>query len=132
MGAPVRFQKAVPRTKENAAVERREARRSAYRQFPPAGGRRAARSGHGCGVPHQRLSALRSLTSVGSFPSHEGGNAGAPRALREQGRRSFGVLSAGCLKCESEIRARKWRRAFWRNEPEAFALAPDLETRAVR
>src|SRR5438477_12769363 len=29
MGAPVRFQKAVPRFKENAAVERREARRSA-------------------------------------------------------------------------------------------------------
>ena len=29
MAAPVRFQKAVPRTKENAAVERREARRSA-------------------------------------------------------------------------------------------------------
>src|ERR1700704_892415 len=29
MGAPVRFQKAVPRSKENAAVERRKARRSA-------------------------------------------------------------------------------------------------------
>src|SRR5947208_12481618 len=29
MGAPVRLQKAVPRSKENAAVERREARRSA-------------------------------------------------------------------------------------------------------
>src|SRR5437870_12553825 len=29
MGTPVRFQKAVPRSKENAAVERREARRSA-------------------------------------------------------------------------------------------------------
>ena len=29
MGAPVRLQKAVPRTKENAAVERREARRPA-------------------------------------------------------------------------------------------------------
>ena len=31
MGATVRFQKAVPRSKENAAVERREARRSALR-----------------------------------------------------------------------------------------------------
>ena len=29
MGAPVRLQKAVPRSKENAAVERRKARRSA-------------------------------------------------------------------------------------------------------
>src|SRR5437764_687010 len=35
---------------------------------------------------------------------------GAPRALRKQGRRSFGFLFAGCLKCESEIRARKVRR----------------------
>ena len=34
-------------------------------------------------------------------------NAGAPRALREQGRRSFGFLGApGCLTCESETRAR--------------------------
>src|SRR5438309_1868775 len=31
---------------------------------------------------------------------------GAPRALREQGRRSFGVLLAGCLKCESEFNVR--------------------------
>jgi hypothetical protein len=37
---------------------------------------------------------------------------GAPRALREQGRRSFGFFAcwlAGCLKCESDTRA---RRAF--------------------
>ena len=40
---------------------------------------------------------------------------GAPRALREQGRRSFGAFLAGCLKCESDVRA----RALWRNEPEA-------------
>ena len=34
---------------------------------------------------------------------------GAPRALREQGRRSFGFFAgwlAGCLKCESDVRAR--------------------------
>ena len=34
MGAPVRFQKAVPRTKENAAVERREANRKALKCLP--------------------------------------------------------------------------------------------------
>jgi hypothetical protein len=28
---------------------------------------------------------------------------GAPRALREQGRRSFDFFSAGCLKCESNV-----------------------------
>src|SRR6185295_8174684 len=43
---------------------------------------------------------------------------GAPRALRNQGRRSFGVWHAGCLTCESDNRAPKRRRAFWRNEPE--------------
>src|SRR3954465_14937177 len=40
MGAPVRFQKAVSRSKENAAVKRRKARRSAScdRPFPSAEG----------------------------------------------------------------------------------------------
>jgi len=46
MGAPVRFQKAVSRSKE--------------RQFPPAGGTGATvRSANGCGVPRPRISALR-------------------------------------------------------------------------
>jgi hypothetical protein len=39
---------------------------------------------------------------------------GAPRALREQGRRSFGfllsVFLAGCLKCESDDRALDYER----------------------
>ena len=69
---PVRFQKAVPRTKENAAVERREA--NALRYWACAARRSTV-------IP--RLSALCSLTSG------EHGNAGAPRASREQGRRSF-------------------------------------------
>ena len=45
MGAPVRLQKAVPRSKENAAVERREARRSALwaGNSRPAGGSRPCR-----------------------------------------------------------------------------------------
>src|SRR6185369_10283797 len=45
----------------------------------------------------------------GAFPLvGEGtGNAGAPRALREQGRRSFGFFARGCLTCESDVRARQ-------------------------
>ena len=67
MAAPVRFQKAVSRLKENAAVERREARRSASRtgsSLPLEGPARSQGRATGCGVPHQRLSALRSLTFV--------------------------------------------------------------------
>ena len=92
-GAPVRFQKAVSRSKENAAVERREA--NALRHWACA----ARRSN-----VTPRLSALRSLTfGGGDSPLMSEGMemTGAPRALREQGRRSFGVLLAGCLKCES-------------------------------
>jgi hypothetical protein len=74
MGAPVRFQKAVSGSKENAAVERRKARRSASwtgSSLPLEGPARPRGGPTGCGVPHQRLSALRSL--------------------REQGRRSFDI-----------------------------------------
>ena len=90
--APVRLQKAVPRSKENAAVERREA--NALRHWACA----ARRSN-----VTPRLSALRSPHfGEGAFPlvSRGDGYPGAPRALREQGRRSFGHLLAGCLKCE--------------------------------
>ena len=55
--APVRFQKAVPRSKENAAVERREA--NALRHWACAARRQDI-------IP--RLSALRSLTFGGSLP----------------------------------------------------------------
>src|SRR5882672_9723803 len=59
MGAPVRFQKAVPRSRENAAVERREV--NALRHWACAARRQDV-------TP--RLSALRSLTFVrGDVPS---------------------------------------------------------------
>jgi hypothetical protein len=74
--------------RKNAAVERREA--NALRYWACAARRSTV-------IP--RLSALRSLTSG------EQGNAGAPRASREQGRRSFVVLPAGYLKCESDAHA---------------------------
>src|SRR5436305_7575896 len=82
-GAPVRFRRRSRGLRKNAAVERREVnalrtgvRRKAYRCYP-------------------RLSALRSPhVGEGAFPlvSEGMGNAGAPRALREQGRRSFACL----------------------------------------
>ena len=84
MGAPVRSQKAVSRSKENAAVERREA--NAQRHWACAARR--------CNVT-PRLSALRSPhVCEGAFPLVSEGMEmpGAPRALREQGRRSFGNL----------------------------------------
>src|SRR3954469_5307635 len=95
MGAPVRLQKAVPRSKEKrrSGAPRGErptslgVRRKAYRCYP-------------------RLSALRSPhVGEGAFPlvSEGMGNPGAPRALRKQGRRSFEFLHAGCLTCESDV-----------------------------
>ena len=83
--APVRLQKAVPRSKEKrrSGAPRGErptslgVRRKAYRCYP-------------------RLSALRSPhICEGAFPLVREGMEmpGAPRALREQGRRSFGFLT---------------------------------------
>src|SRR5947209_1397148 len=87
MGAPVRLQKAVPGSKENAAVERREA--NAQRHWACAARRLRF---------YPRLSALRSPhVCEGSSPLVGEGMEmpGAPRALREQGRRSFDFFSAG-------------------------------------
>ncbi len=70
MGAPVRFQKAVSRTKEK---RRGGAPIGAPvcvmdRQFPSAEGTGfAARRATGCGDPHQRLSALRPPWALGGF-----------------------------------------------------------------
>jgi len=49
---------------------------------------------------------------------------GAPRALREQGRRSFGFFARGCLTCESENRARTVRARFGETNPRVFAHDP--------
>ena len=62
MGAPVRFQKAVPRTKEKRRGEAPIGApvRVMGRLFPSAEGTGfAARRATGCGVPHQRLSERR-------------------------------------------------------------------------
>ena len=78
MGAPVRLQKAVPRSKENAAVERREV--NAQRYWACAARRLKC---------YPRLSALRSLTfgEGRCFPHRivRENQDGAPRALKNRG-----------------------------------------------
>src|SRR6266566_37000 len=75
MGAPVRLQKAVPRSKENAAVERREV--NALRHWA-------------CAARRSNVTRAFRRSAPSRFGSKE--MPGAPRALREQGRRSFGCL----------------------------------------
>src|SRR5712672_2201950 len=61
-GAPVRFKKAVSRTKEKrrSGAPKGAPVRVMDRQFPPAGGTGSAvRRANGCGVPRPRISALR-------------------------------------------------------------------------
>ena len=62
MGAPVRFQKAVSRSKEKrrSGAPKGAPVRVMDRQFPPAGGTGPiVRRANGCGVPRPRISALR-------------------------------------------------------------------------
>ena len=76
-GAPVRFQKAVSRSKEKRRGEAPIGApvRVMGRLFPPAGGTGfAARQATGCGDPHQRLSALRPL----GWGAHPPTRPGAP------------------------------------------------------
>ena len=80
-----RLQKAVSRSKENAAVERREA--NAQRYWACA----AKRNEHGSVF---RRSAPLTFGAGAPLVSEGNGNPGAPRALREQGRRSFDFFRA--------------------------------------
>src|SRR5438874_5838769 len=95
MGAPVRLQKAVPRSKEKrrSGAPRGErptslgVRRKAFEMLPAP---------FGAPLPSPLVRELS--------PREEGMEmTGAPRASREQGRRSFGFLHAGCLTCESDV-----------------------------
>src|SRR5207237_9285325 len=75
MGAPVRFQKAVPRTEEKRRGEAPIGApvRVMDRLFPSAEGTGfAARRATGCSDPHQRLSALGPL-GLGGFAPRNGG-----------------------------------------------------------
>src|SRR5205814_5764526 len=71
MGAPVRLQKAVPGSKENAAVERREV--NALRHWACAERRLKC---------YPRLSALRSLTLVRELSPRERGDGKCRRTPR--------------------------------------------------
>src|SRR5437763_15974141 len=95
MGAPVHLQKAVPRFKKNAAVERREM--NAHRNGRAPQGVSMLPAPFGAPLPSP-LVREHSPSWVEGMEMP-----GAPRALREQGRRSFVVLFAGCLKCESRV-----------------------------
>ena len=89
MGAPVRLQKAVPRTKENAAVERREA--NALRHWACAARRSSV-------TP--RLSALRSPhVREGAFPLVGRGDGNARRfpRLARTGAAELWLFLTGCL-----------------------------------
>ena len=89
MGAPVRFQKAVPRTEEKRRGEAPIGApvRVMGRLFPSAEGTGfAVRRATGCGDPHQRLSALCPLGSLGGF---------APLGLGHIPRRRPGAVSPG-------------------------------------
>src|SRR5712671_4030458 len=96
-----RLQKAVSRSKENAAVERREA--NALRHWACA----ARRSN-----VTPRLSALRSLTlREGRCPlaASEGKECRRTPRLARTGAAELWLLLAGCLTCESDARARQVR-----------------------
>src|SRR5258707_442736 len=96
IAAPFRFQKAVPRTKEKRRGEAPIGApvRVMGRLFPPAGGTGfAARRANGCGVPHQRLSALCPLGFWGASPPWDWGHTpqtAAGRRIPE--RRSRGLF----------------------------------------
>ena len=86
MAAPVRLQKAVSGLKENAAVERRE-----------VNAHRTGRAPQGVSMLPRAFRRSAPLTfGEGAFPLVSEGMEmpGAPRALREQGRRSFTCFSA--------------------------------------
>src|SRR6185295_10762973 len=89
MGAPVRSQKAVSRTKEKrrGGAPIGAPARVMGRPFPSAEGTGfAARRATGCGDPHQRLSALR-LPRMGANPPRRPG-------ARSPGTMEFGVVTA--------------------------------------
>src|SRR5712671_7112459 len=101
MGAPVRFQKAVPGSKEKR-------RSGAPRGERPTslGVRRKALN---C---YPRLSALRSLTlREGRCPlaASEGKECRRTPRLARTGAAELWLLLAGCLTCESDARARQVR-----------------------
>src|SRR5712672_1181301 len=109
-GAPVRFQKAVPRTKEKRRGEAPIGApvRVMGRLFPPAGGTGfAARRPPGAAF---RTSACRRFAT--------------PRTGVEKPQTATGrplPRDDGAWFAHAEHKPRTRRRAFWRNEPEVFA-----------
>src|SRR6267154_4284637 len=97
MGAPVRLQKAVPRSKENAAVERREV--NALRHWACAARRIDVTRAFRRSAPLTFVRESFPLVSEGmEIPA-------LPAPCENRGGEALTVcrVSAGCLKCESEI-----------------------------
>src|SRR5258708_37301885 len=118
MGAPVRFQKAVPRTKEKRRGEAPIGApvRVMGRPFPSAEGTGfAVRLSHRVRRSAPALVGASPPSDGGTFP--KGGRAPAPperwRSPIERQTRS--MRAAPCLQPDNSTQ--KWR-AFWRNEPK--------------
>src|SRR5882757_1468492 len=95
MGAPVRLQKAVPRSKENAAVERREV--NALRHWACAARRLNVTRAFRCSAP-------LTFCEESSPPRGEGNARRSPRLARTEAAKLWlfeCASSPGCLKCES-------------------------------
>src|SRR5882757_39569 len=100
MGAPVRLQKAVPGSKENAAVERREV--NAHRTGRAPQGVSMLPAPFGAPLPSP-------LVREHSPSSARGWKCPAlPAPCENRGGGALGSLmcqGAGCLKCESDVRS---------------------------
>src|SRR5436305_15227705 len=114
MGAPVRFQKAVSRSKEKrrSGAPKGAPVRVMGRQFPPAGGTgSAARRANGCGVPRPRISALR----FPLFGSAKGSNTKFGTTARRDAPRGNAPTRLNTCTEDEDAPIKK---AFWRNEPK--------------
>ena len=105
--------------RKNAAVERRKV--NAHRTGrAPQGVSNVTRA-------FRRSAPLTFVRELSPLVSEGMEMPGAPRALREQGRRSFGCFAdAGCLKCESDVRVPKRVECFGETNPSSFARARHL------
>src|SRR5205823_4650802 len=142
MGAPVRFQKAVPRTKEKrrSGAPKGAPVRIMDRQFPPAGGTGPiVRRANGCGVPRPRISALRfpllGPRRVRMTIWHDSPPGCAARQRSRTPRQTHGGTTMAKLKTQPPRRGvapmppvvlapmtQGATPRFWQNEPEVFVL----------
>src|SRR3954466_13386383 len=106
MGAPVRLQKAVPGLKENAAVERREARRSAlWAGNPVSQTGEAMPQGRPTGAAFRVCEFRRSASLTWECEGFETDNL----ARQPAGMRRAATLQHAATKCTEKRRCRNFR-----------------------